>query len=161
MLGVTAHQGLYCEASAVALSQEVGSGAAEQLCVGFGDQTQLASCCRLPCAWRYRAAVRGQNSIQTCLPQLLAPVVSSSQFSTLLMESWLVRWKRGWCFSSAHPTAVCLGRTGMQGSHSSACRKCILVLSVCQAPSCLQWYWSILGGFVVSVSSNKWSKELW
>lgn len=139
---------------------EWGCRAASCWVWGIRHNWRVAAGCRVQ-SLHYKAAVRGRTGMQTCLPQLLAPLVSSSQFSTCLMESWLVRWERGRCFSNAHPTAVCLGRTGTQGSHSSACRRRILVLSVCRVPPCLEWYWSILGDFVVSVFPNEWNKELW
>lgn len=50
MLGVTAHQGLVCEALLWLCHRRWGVGLQSGFVLGLGDQTQLASCCRLPCA---------------------------------------------------------------------------------------------------------------
>lgn len=50
MLGVTAHQGLVCEALLWLCHRRWGVGLQSSFVLGLGDQTQLASCCRLPCA---------------------------------------------------------------------------------------------------------------
>lgn len=138
-----------------------GVGLQSSFVLGFGDQTQLASCCRLPRAVITLQGCCQRQSRRTDMPSSGASPCGEFISVLSMFGGELMRWKRGRCFSSAHPIAVCLGRTGTQGSHCSACRRCIHVLSVCQAPSCLEWYWSILGGFVVSVFSNKWNKELW